>query len=72
MNLIGKTPGFVEVSLSKRNLDGLLDQFKEDGEGLISRCVESGEWLVVRVETDEEHYGERAPGFSSRRQREAG
>ena len=44
------------VSLSERNLHGLLSQWEEAGEAQIMRRVESGEMLIVVVEKDYTHY----------------
>lgn len=49
----------VYVALSRRNLRDLLAN--EDGRGLVRTC-ENGVTVVVRVESDAAHYGERVPG----------
>lgn len=47
--------GNFQVTLSERNLRGLLEQFEENGFAVIHRRTDSG-YLHVAVEKDETHY----------------
>lgn len=53
-----RTDDVVCVSLSRRNLEGLLAQTSADpfADPQLMRRVETGELLIVTVERDEEHY----------------
>jgi hypothetical protein len=50
------TPTHTIVSLSERNVRGLLSQFEEAGEAQIMRRVENGQMLTVLVESNEQNY----------------
>lgn len=47
--------GYFKVSLSERNLLGLLEQFKDSGSAVVNRRTQNG-LLTIVVERDEVHY----------------
>jgi len=56
------------VTLSKRNLIALLSKINDkDSHRTLLREVANGEILVVKIEDDVNHYGDRTPGSMSDR-----
>ncbi len=64
MDIVSTAEGLTAVSLSRQNLEGLLQQLDEGAnEAQIIRVTERGR-LVVVAQEDDAHYGERVPGRS--------
>lgn len=64
MDIVQTTTGLIAVSLSRQNLEGLLQQLDEGAtEAQIIRLTERGR-LVVVAQEDDVHYGDRTPGRS--------
>lgn len=65
MDIVSTSKGLTAVSLSRQNLEGLLQQLNEGAaEAQIVRVTESGRLIVVAQE-DDAYYRDRSPGSSS-------
>ena len=65
MDIVSTTSGLTAVSLSRQNLEGLLQQLDEGAsQAQIMRAIDDGR-LVVIAQEDDVHYGDRQPGRSA-------